>query len=144
MTSTKDETNALRTDTRGRVRTPVERREELLDEFERSGVSAMAFAKMAGINYATFANWRQKRRKEGGPRAGLAENAVANGNTVEATRPMRLFEALVERGSSAGARSAGLTVELPGGARLVVESPVQLRLAAELLVLLEQNTRRSC
>ena len=144
MTSTKDETNALRTDTRGRVRTPVERREELLDEFERSGVSAMAFAKMAGINYATFANWRQKRRKGGGPRAGLAENAVANGNTVEANRPMRLFEAFVEHGGGAGARTAGLTVELPAGARLVVESPVQLRLAAELLVLLEQNTRRSC
>jgi hypothetical protein len=144
MTSTKDETNALRSDTRGRVRTPVERREELLDEFERSGVSVMAFAKMAGINYATFANWRQKRRKEGGRRAGLAENAAANDNAVQATRPMRLFEALVERGSSAGARSAGLTIELPGGARLVMESPVQLRLAAELLVLLEQNTRRSC
>ena len=144
MTSTKDETNALRTDTRGRVRTPVERREELLDEFERSGISAMAFAKMAGVNYATFANWRHKRRKAGGPRAGLAENAAADGHTVEANRPVRLFEAFVERGCGAGARSAGLTVELLAGARLVVESPVQLRLAAELLVLLEQNTRRSC
>jgi hypothetical protein len=144
MTSTNDEANALRTDTRGRVRTPIERREELLDEFERSGISAMAFAKMAGVNYATFANWRQKRRKAGGPRTGLPENAAANGATVEANRPVRLFEAFVERGSSAGARSAGLTVELPAGARLVVESPGQLRLAAELLVLLEQNTRRSC
>jgi hypothetical protein len=144
MTSTKDETNALRTDVRGRVRTPIERQEELLDEFERSGISAMAFAKMVGINYATFANWRQKRRKAGGPRAGLAENAAANGNTVEVNRPMRLFEAFVERGSSAGTRTAGLTVELPAGARLMVESPVQLRLAAELLVLLAQNGRRSC
>jgi hypothetical protein len=72
------------------------------------------------------------------------ENAAANGNTVEAKRPMRLFEAFVEQDGRAGARSAGLTVELPAGARLVVESPVQLRLAAELLVLLEENTRRSC
>ena len=31
MTSTNDETKTLRTDTRGRVRVPVERREELLD-----------------------------------------------------------------------------------------------------------------
>jgi len=144
MTSTQDESNALRTDTRGRVRTPIERREELLDEFERSGISAMAFAKMAGVNYATFANWRQKRRKRGGRGAGLAQNAGQDRPTAEANGPMRLFEAFVEAGSSAGGRSAGLTVELPAGARLVVESPVQLRLAAELLVLLEQNTRRSC
>jgi hypothetical protein len=89
-------------------------------------------------------NWRQKRRKAGGSRPGLEEDAAATSNTVEANRPMRLFEAFVERGGSAGARSAGLTVELPAGARLVVESPVQLRLAAQLLVLLEENTRRSC
>jgi hypothetical protein len=57
---------------------------------------------------------------------------------------MRLFEAFVEHGSSAGARSAGLTVELPAGARLVVESPVQVRLAAELLALLNQSARRAC
>jgi DNA-binding transcriptional regulator YiaG len=61
MTSTIDETKNLRTD--ARVRVPAERRNELLDEFERSGISAMRFAKMAGINYATFANWRQKRRQ---------------------------------------------------------------------------------
>jgi hypothetical protein len=54
---------------------------------------------------------------------GVAENAAANGHAVEANRLMRLFEAFVEPGSSAGARSAGLTVELPAGARLVVESP---------------------
>jgi hypothetical protein len=144
MTSTKDETNPLRTDTRGRVRTPVDRREALLDEFERSGISAMAFAKMAGINYATFANWRQKRRKASEPREGLSERAAANGNTGEAKSPMRLFEAFVEHGSGVGARSAGLTVELPAGARVVLESPLQVRLAAELLTLLGQSARRSC
>jgi hypothetical protein len=57
---------------------------------------------------------------------------------------VRLFEAFVEHGSGLGARSAGLTIELPAGARLVVESPVQTRLAAELLGLLEQNARRTC
>jgi hypothetical protein len=142
MTSTNEETNVLRTDTRGRVRTSIERREALLDEFERSGVSAMAFAKMAGINYATFANWRGKRRKTRELAKGLPEDALANGKTVEANRPVRLFEAFVEHGSNGGARNAGLTVELPAGARLVVESPVQLRLAAELLVLLKQSARR--
>jgi hypothetical protein len=144
MTATKDETNALRTDTRGRVRTSIERREALLDEFERSGVSAMAFAKMAGINYATFANWRGKRRKARELAEGLPEHGEASSKTVEANKPMRLFEAFVEHSSSGGARNAGLTVELRAGARLVVESPVQLRLAAELLLLLEQNARRAC
>jgi len=43
-----------------------------------------------------------------------------------------------------GARSAGLTVELPAGARVVLESPLQVRLAAELLTLLGQSARRSC
>jgi transposase len=62
---------------------PGERREALLDEFERSGVSAMAFAKMAGVNYATFANWRQKRRKARGLSEGLPkENAAARGEGV--------------------------------------------------------------
>jgi hypothetical protein len=126
------------------VRTPVERREALLDEFERSGISAMAFAKMAGINYATFANWRQKRRRARRLRESVAEDPAAIGKTIETNRPMRLFEAFVEHGSSAGARSAGLTVELPAGARLVVESPVQVRLAAELLALLNQSARRAC
>jgi hypothetical protein len=144
MKSTNEETNALRTDTRGRVRTPVERREALLEEFERSGISAMAFAKMAGINYATFANWRQKRRKARGLRESVSEDAAAMGKTVETNRPMRLFEAFVEHGSGAGARCAGLTIELPAGARLVVESPVQVRLAAELLALLQQSARRAC
>ena len=104
----------------------------------------MAFAKMAGINYATFANWRQKRRKASEPREGLSERAAANGNTGEAKSPMRLFEAFVEHGSGVGARSAGLTVELPAGARVVLESPLQVRLAAELLTLLGQSARRSC
>jgi hypothetical protein len=144
MTSIKDETKILKTDTRGRVRVPVERREALLDEFEGSGVSAMAFAKMVGINYATFANWRQKRRKGRRLSEGLPENAAARGEAVGAGRPVRLFEAFVEHGSGAGGRSAGLTVELRAGARLVVESPVQARLAAELLAALEQNARRAC
>jgi hypothetical protein len=36
-------TEILKTDARGRVATPVARREELLDEFERSGLSGAEF-----------------------------------------------------------------------------------------------------
>ncbi len=44
MTSTMENGALRRTDTLGRVRTPTERREALLDEFERSGLSAAKFA----------------------------------------------------------------------------------------------------
>jgi hypothetical protein len=43
---------------------PPERREALLDEFERSGMTGQVFAQWAGVNYTTFANWRQKRRRK--------------------------------------------------------------------------------
>lgn len=39
----------LKVDRRGRVRVPRERREMLLDEFERCGVSAQQFADRIGM-----------------------------------------------------------------------------------------------
>jgi hypothetical protein len=56
----------LKTDTKGRVQTPPERREQLLDEFERSGLSAVKFAELVGIKYQTFAGWAARRRKQRG------------------------------------------------------------------------------
>jgi DNA-binding transcriptional regulator/RsmH inhibitor MraZ len=52
MTSMNDEAKILKADTKGRVGVPAERRKELLDKFERSGISAMRCA-----------NWLTKRRK---------------------------------------------------------------------------------
>jgi hypothetical protein len=43
-----------KTDALGRIRTPAARREQLLDEFERSGSSGCKFAELAGIKYSTF------------------------------------------------------------------------------------------
>jgi len=40
----------LKVDVAGRVWTPREMREGVLDEFERSGMSASAFAKVCGVN----------------------------------------------------------------------------------------------
>jgi len=54
----------LKRDTAGRVRTPRERREALLMEFDRSGMSGQKFAAWAGMKYTTFANWLQRRRKQ--------------------------------------------------------------------------------
>jgi hypothetical protein len=123
---------------------PSERQNELLDEFERSGISAMRFAKMAGVNYATFANWRHKRRKGRAEGQATAQGAMAQEDMVGASRPVRLFEAFMEPGRGAAACSGGLMIELLGGARMVVESPAQLRMAAELIGMLGQSARRSC
>ena len=127
MRSTNLANEVCKQDSRGRVRVTRERREELVEEFGKSGMSGAAFARMAGIKYATFANWVQKRRQRPG---GEGERTVVNGG------PVRLLEAVVEDdgmrklGSSS---AAGLVVELPGGCRLRVESPVQLAMAAELI-----------
>jgi hypothetical protein len=144
MTFMPEEPKTLKTDARGRVRVPAERQQILLDEFERSGLSGVKFARMSGINYATFANWVQKRRKA---RAASAGAATASGSCTDAPAgagPVRLFEAFVESSSAGRGRGteAGLMVELAGGARMLVESPMQLRLAAELLGLLAQTVRR--
>ena len=138
MTSTKLGNEICKQDSRGRVRVTRERREALLEEFARSGLSGAAFARMAGIKYATFANWVQQRRKRA---EGEGERAGTRAGTV------RLVEAVVEDDElrKLGASSAvGLLVELPGGCRLRVESPVQLAMAAELISLVAQNDRVRC
>lgn len=138
MTSTNPESNILKEDTRGRVRTPPARREELLDEFERSGVSGMRFAKMVGIKYATFALWVAKRRKSREQGAGIPVPADHQESDV-VRQPIRLFEALSV--APAGPSGMGLTIELPGGARMAADSSEQLRLAAELIRLLSAGAR---
>jgi hypothetical protein len=148
MTSTIAKAEILKQDGRGRVRVPARRREALLDEFEKSGASGAKFARLAGIKYTTFAGWVLKRRKLGrrvvktkpASPAGLDDAVVSAG-------PVRLFEALVESGSSGGrdlVNARGLLIELPGGSRLVVESPVQLQMAAELVALIAQSARARC
>jgi hypothetical protein len=141
MTSTNGGLEIFKTDARGHIRMPVERREALLDEFEKSGLSGAKFARLAGIHYGTFATWAQRRRKE----------RAASG-TAPGSGPVRLIEATVEgatrteTGSMADA--GGLVIELPGGGRVRVESPMQLRLAAELLSMMaagmNQNAPRRC
>ena len=122
----------MTTDARGRVRVPEERREALLDEFEQSGLSGVKFAQLAGVKYPTFALWVQKRRK--------ARNAQGVGDAPA----VAFAEAVVDRGSGVVLGGAGLTIELPGGARLLVQSPVQLQMAAELLRMVASSDPRRC
>jgi hypothetical protein len=131
----------LKQDQRGRLRTPVEQREALVDEFERSSLSGVKFAAMVGVKYATFANWVQKRKKA---RQAGSVGTSSGGVTTSPVRtaPVRLFEAFAE--VAGNGRSGGLLVELPGGGRMHLESPVQVQLAAELLRLLSSGGVRTC
>jgi hypothetical protein len=67
-------------------------REALLDEFERSGVSAMAFCKRHALVYPTFAAWVQKRHQRPAPGApAFAEVVVeSRGNTAPTSDGSRL------------------------------------------------------
>ncbi len=110
----------LKTDEKGRVRTPAVRRESLLDEFERSGLSGTKFAALAGIKYQTFAAWASKRRR---PRD------VSAPATVRPADPARWLEAVVEQAH----HSTAMVLQLPGGVRLEVADEKQAILAAVLV-----------
>ena len=126
MTNTKLADEAvIKTDVKGRVRTGRERREQLLDEFERSGLSGQKFAALAGIKYPTFATWAQKRRRARG--AHPVEVSTARG-----TDKVKWLEAVVEAARPASGRN-GLVLELPGGAKAEVGDVQQVAWAAELL-----------
>jgi len=130
MTLTTPDEQILKTDTLGRVRTPRERREALLEEFAKSGMSGTKFAEYIGVKYQTFASWRQQRRHRDAPAPPVApgESAPAAGS------PLRWVEALLEGPATPERRSAAaLQVHLPGGARLEVADGAQAALAAELL-----------
>lgn len=140
------ELEIFKADRRGRVRVPLERREALMDEFQKSGLSGAEFARLAGIKYATFANWRQKRRKAGGPGGEPARPGGASGS-ARSEGPVRILEAVVEeRAASRRMRDhpVGLLIDLPGGGRMEVQSSDHARLAGELLEYLGQNRRRPC
>lgn len=133
MTNTTLTDEVLKTDARGRVRTPKARREALLVEFERSGVSGKKFAAMVGVNYQTFASWVQQQRKgRQGPPVAAPLRPVVDAPAPEA---LRLVEAVIDHGrvQEAGASEAPLYVQLPGGAQVEVREVRQVALVAELL-----------
>lgn len=55
--------NGEKRDRLGRKRTQKSRREELVQEYRRSGLTQEAFAKREGINYTTFCSWVQETGK---------------------------------------------------------------------------------
>jgi hypothetical protein len=145
MTTLNSDVEVLKQDAGGRVRVTRERREALLDEFERSGVSGAQFARLAGIKYSTFAAWvakrRRKRAQAGDGDQGTGQGVLQVGVARSRGGALRWCEAVVE---GAGGTGAGLRVELPGGSGLVIASPGQLPLVAELVVLIAQSARARC
>ena len=113
-------------DSRGRVRTSREQRRLILDEFARSGMSAVEFARRSGLKYSTLAGWRHRHhhsKRPGRP------------------QPVRLLEAVLPASSlpALSARTV-LPVWRPGGARLEIGCAAQLPLAVALIRELEKST----
>lgn len=109
----------LKTDKLGRMQTPAARREQVLDEFERSGLSGKKFAALIGVKYPTLATWAAKRRRERGMPP-----------VVKRSKSVRWLEAVVE--PNRGDKSP-LVLELPGGARIEIKDAQQAALAGALL-----------
>ena len=130
MTTTKDMIPSngaviLKQDGQGRVRTPWARREQLLNEFDRSGLSGPKFAALAGIKYQTFASWVVKRKRQGA-------TAPAVKAAVPAAEKMKWLEAVMEPAHTPAVSvcETGLVLQLPGGVRLEVSDERQAALAA--------------
>ena len=123
----------LKTDVLGRIHATRDYREALLDAFEQSNLPGTKFAAAHGVKYTTFANWRQKRRRE----------RLASGSP--AASPTSLIESLVELELPApprprpvvahGAATAGAPLRLQhaSGLCLCIEDARQAKLAAILL-----------
>jgi hypothetical protein len=127
----------LRRDVKGRVRISRERRELLLVEFDRSGVSAAVFARMAGIKYPTFAGWLHVRRR-GGRRHALKHARTPQ--WVEAVPTVTDSEGSGCHGEAPGT----LKVHLPGGAWMVLSDASCTRAAAALIGALAQQGGAPC
>jgi transposase len=134
MNTTPPDEVILKTDVWGRMRTPAARREQLLDEFERSGMSGTAFAAFVGIKYQTFATWAQRRRRQ---------TAASPKPPLKATAPkqLRWMEAVVEQAQPPAAQNQpALVLHLPGEVRIEITEVKQVALAVALVRALGQPT----
>lgn len=126
----------LKTDVLGRRRTSKKQRDEILDAYEAGALSGPDFARVHGINYQTFATWRQKRRQERGeyPASNLKEGS-SKPKTDPTSSAFTLIEAIVEDET----REA-LIIELPGGSRARIHNESQMTLLADLLKRLQPSS----
>ena len=124
----------LKTDKRGHVRMPPERREALLAEYDRSGLSLARFTELAGVRYSTFATWLQHRRIKAGAAPQDKEKKK------DRSKPVQFAEALVDGTlPPAPVLAWALKVALPGGAQMVLTEASQVPLAVQLLNALQES-----
>ena len=142
MTLTNESLELLKTDAGGRVRTPPERREALLDEFERGGLSGMRFAARYGLKYPTFASWVARRRRERmeaareperRPQSDSARAVHERASVPVPVKPLRWLEAIADTTSAEAAPARSVMLHLPCGVRMEVEHADQAALAAALM-----------
>jgi hypothetical protein len=76
----------LSQDALGRVLIMPERRDMLLAEFDRSGMSGIRFGQYVGIKYTTLACWLTRRRRQRQERKVVDESRGWTKNQVRATR----------------------------------------------------------
>lgn len=91
-----------------RTQTSPEKRRQILAAFERSGLSAAAFARQHGIGYSTLCAWRSRQAAK--PRFGFAQVEWVSAPSTE-----------------------GLVIELGQRTRVRLTSREQIELAAALL-----------
>jgi hypothetical protein len=120
----------LRRDARGHVLVSRERREALLAEYDRGGMSGVKFAQYVGIKYSTLAYWLQSRRRARG-REKLLLKAGAETGGGKSTGGW--IEAVVEEGSPPRMPTGTLRIDFAGGAYCQISSTGEAALAAELL-----------
>ena len=120
----------LSQDAQGRVLVSRERRALLLEEYDRSGMSGVKFARYVGIKYSTLAYWLQSRRRHR-EREKLLMKAGAE---IEPGRSNGAWlEAVVENGSQPRVSIGALRIYFAGGAYCQISSAGEAALAAELL-----------
>ena len=116
----------IKTDTLGRKRTSALRRESLLIEFDKSGLSAKQFADLTGIKYQTLATWLQKRRR--------------SQVSIKTTETVKWLEAVVEQAQPTArvASSPVIVLRWDRGARTEINDAKQIPMAAALIRALAQ------
>jgi hypothetical protein len=120
MANTQSSTEILKVDTEGRVRTPKEKREEILSAYGGSGMTGRQFAEYAGVKYSTLMNWLGKSRR-----------ARPAGQEICKTPGMNWVEAKVEEGGCG--LGEVVCVEIGSSVRMLVGSPRQAALAGEVI-----------
>ena len=126
MASTQNASEILKTDRRGRVRTTPERRQELLEEFDQSGLSAPKYAALTGLKYQTFAGWLIQRRKQ--------RDDVAPDVQPAKQPTVQWLETVIEKAQATQAGpNSNLIVRLPSGAMIEVANATHAALVGEVL-----------